>query len=598
MPDYIQIQSRDYWVKDSVWALIEPADDGVVRLYFINETFDEDETSEIFDELTFPSTETALEALRRNRFCRYAEETSMQESVFFRPPSPPFRRTTLHPNLLCSIFWTDIPVSEANILQKITTILKNPKFELEGAFTSGVRGRADPKYSAVRAERLRGLVKKGLLEEKMFSLAELMADSFDRKDGAEADPRISWRVTARHGDYYIHIMALDQGLSRFACCLQTSAEFENALGSHHSSFPGTRYEAGNLAEIENILDEIYAYFKRQDEHRREQDEQRRVQDRIDAIKKERKILQERMASAERKKTKLICIMVCIFVAVLIAYASSQELISGETGFGLIFITIMLVVVWYDFNEQEKKNREISRAVDEENERKAQAEERYRIYQENYQREDRAIKKRVLDELKAIARGEKRRLDPEALNAAKALQARQGEHPKTLQAWAPVMDDLRAETIKDADAIKRRLNELLYPDNLEDLEALKKRQVDALNKLASGGRPDREETLEVGKALREHYEIGRLQREQELAEAKREREKEEKKDKRFRASMEEMMRSSLRMHGLPEDMPLEEALIHMRARRLVRELEKKPVEERERFLRELENDANEASEKKK
>jgi hypothetical protein len=72
-------------------------------------------------------------------------------------------------------------------------------------------------------------------------------------------------------------MALDQGLSRFACCVQTSAEFEEGLGSEHRSYH-THYKAGNLAEIDHILDEIYANFKRQDEQRREQEKQRREQD--------------------------------------------------------------------------------------------------------------------------------------------------------------------------------------------------------------------------------------------------------------------------------------------------------------------------------
>jgi hypothetical protein len=69
MPDEIQIQSRDYWVKYDVWltwVLIDRADDGIVRVYFINDTLEND-AGEIFGELTFPSTEAALEALRRNR---------------------------------------------------------------------------------------------------------------------------------------------------------------------------------------------------------------------------------------------------------------------------------------------------------------------------------------------------------------------------------------------------------------------------------------------------------------------------------------------------------------------------------------------------
>jgi hypothetical protein len=508
MPDEIQIQSRDYWVKYDVWltwVLIDRADDGIVRVYFINDTLEND-AGEIFGELTFPSTEAALEALRRNRFCRYAEKTHMQSSSYFRPPSPPFRRTTLHPNLLYSIFWTDSPVSEANVLQTIAAMIKKyePGFELEGAFTNGVRGRADPQYSATRAERFRRQAAKNDLS---VSFMEAGADVMDGvyADGAEADPRVNWRVTARHDDYYIHIMALDQSLSRFACCLQTSAEFEEGLGSEHRS-QHTRYNTGNLAEIEHILDEIYGSFKRQEEQRREQEEQRREQDRLDAIEKERKIRQERLASAERRRNKLICILVCTIVAFLIAYASSQGWISGETGFTLIIVTIVLVVGWYAFNEQQKRDREYSRGIDEENERKGK--ESFRIYEENYQREERALRKRVLDDLKAVTRGDKRRLDPEAVEAAKKIMERQGvnpgmaeNYPEIVKPWTALIDDLSAETLENAKAIQDRLADLLYPETLEDVEALKRLQREGLEKISRGEKPSPEH-LEAAAALNE------------------------------------------------------------------------------------------------
>jgi hypothetical protein len=465
MPDQIQIRSRDYWVKYDVWltwVLVDPAGDGTVHAYFINEA-SENETSQIFAELTFPSAEAALEALQRNRFRRYPEKTYMQSSSYFRPPSPPFRRTTLHPNLLYSIFWTDSPVSEANVLQTIATMIKKyePRFKLEGAFTNGVRGRADPQYSATRAERFRRqAAKNGVSVSFMEAGADVMDSVF--ADGAEADPRINWRLTACHSDYYIHIMALDQALSRFACCLQTSTEFEEGLVSEHRS-RCTLYKTGNLAEIEKILDEIYATIKRQDEQRRKQDEQRREQDRIDAIERERKIRQERLESAERRRRKLICVLVCIIVVFLIGYASSQEWISKETGFTLIIATILLVVGWYGFNEQQKKIREYSRAIDEQNERKGKAEEKYRIYEENYQREEKALRKRVLDDLKAVARGDKRRLDSEAVEAAKKIMEGQGVNnpgmadlPEIVKPWTALIDAARWSLPSMAAAWSNRL----------------------------------------------------------------------------------------------------------------------------------------------
>jgi hypothetical protein len=81
---------------------------------------------------------------------------------------------------------------------------------------------------------------------------------------------------------------------------------------------------------------------------------------------------------------------------------------------LIFISILVVGAVYEFRKQDRKNRELNRAVEERIQREAAAKERSRIYNENYQREEKALRKRVVDDLKAIAHGDKRRLDPEAV----------------------------------------------------------------------------------------------------------------------------------------------------------------------------------------
>jgi hypothetical protein len=608
MPDQIQIRSRDYWVKDDVWltwVLVDPAGDGTVHAYFINEA-SENETSQIFAELTFPSAEAALEALQRNRFRRYAEKTYMQSSSYFRPPSPPFRRTTLHPNLLYSIFWTDSPVSEANVLQTIATMIEKyePGLKLEGAFTNGVRGRADPQYFATRAERFRRLaVKNGLSVSFMEAGTDVMHDATSA-DGAEADPRINWRLTACHGDYYIHIMALDQALSRFACCLQTSTEFEEGLVSEHRS-RCTLYKTGNLAEIAKILDEIYATIKRQDEQRCKQDEQRREQDRLDAIERERKIRQERLESAERRRRKLICALVCIIVVFLIGYASSQEWISKETGLTLIIATILLVVGWYGFNEQQKKIREYSRAIDEQNERKAKAEEKYRIYEENYQREEKALRKRVLDDLKAVARRDKRRLDSEAVEAAKKIMERQGvnnpgmaeKHPEIVKLWTALIDDLSAETLEDAKGIQDRLADLLYPETLEDVEALRSLQSEGLKKFSLGKKPNAEH-LDAAKALNEIWARDMRRRIEEEEAEERERARKRKQEKEQATLVDEMMKRSAkniaRMYGLPENafegMRPEEVAMHARFLRLSHKFAHLPAEEQKaRTLEELERE---------
>jgi hypothetical protein len=288
-------QAEDWWLKTSggpwqTWALIEAANDGSARVRFISET------SEEFGELHFTSFERAIDALRRNEFWRYLLADKRRQAIF-RPPSQPFRRV-VRPNLLYSIFWTDTPVSETEILQKISAMLQKyePGFKLEGAFVPGVRGRADPNFSATRAERLRLLAAKQHWSPQQALLAESSFIDDLRDDGPEADPRINWRVTARHGDSYIHIMALDQGLSRFACCLQTASQIEEGLESDFRS-PHRRYETGTLAEIDHLLDDLYATAKRDEEERRQQD-------RIDkAVAEERARWVKRLADEEAKRQR-------------------------------------------------------------------------------------------------------------------------------------------------------------------------------------------------------------------------------------------------------------------------------------------------------
>lgn len=94
MTEKIAIESRDFYVKvvgmlQQNWALIEPEQDGCVRIYFVTDT------SGVFDALTFSSEVDANAALRRNGFSRYADDQEMQS--FLRPPDPPFHSGS-HPN--------------------------------------------------------------------------------------------------------------------------------------------------------------------------------------------------------------------------------------------------------------------------------------------------------------------------------------------------------------------------------------------------------------------------------------------------------------------------------------------------------------------
>jgi hypothetical protein len=250
----------DWWYKIlwSTRAQLEAANDGSARVRFIRVTSDTGAGGEEFGELSFTSVESAVEGLRRNDFSRYRDDKVMQERPDRFPlPLPPFSHIE-RPNLLCSIFWTDIPVSETSILQKISAMLKKyePSFKLEGAFVPGVRGRADPNFRAAIEKRFPPLSLEANMIEMRFT---------DDRDGAKADPRFNWRVTVRHGGYYMHIMALNQSLSRFACCVQRPDQFE--VGPAYE-----RYETGTLAEIEPVLGDIYAqYLNREDEKRRQQE---------------------------------------------------------------------------------------------------------------------------------------------------------------------------------------------------------------------------------------------------------------------------------------------------------------------------------------
>ena len=96
MSDTVEIQSRDYWVKvvgmlEQNWALIETGDAACpdARVFFIGDT------SGVFDEMSFRSSDDATRALRRNGFTRYADDRALQSFVV--PPDPPFERSR-HPN--------------------------------------------------------------------------------------------------------------------------------------------------------------------------------------------------------------------------------------------------------------------------------------------------------------------------------------------------------------------------------------------------------------------------------------------------------------------------------------------------------------------
>jgi hypothetical protein len=94
MNGQVSINGTDFWVKvvemlQQNWALIDEEVGGSARALFISDT------SSVFDEMVFPSTSAAEQALRLNGFKRFAISADLQS--FLCPPTAPYRRAS-HPN--------------------------------------------------------------------------------------------------------------------------------------------------------------------------------------------------------------------------------------------------------------------------------------------------------------------------------------------------------------------------------------------------------------------------------------------------------------------------------------------------------------------
>jgi hypothetical protein len=88
-----EIQSRDYWFKiiaflQQNWALIDETPTGCTVFFF-------GDTSGVFDQLQYPSSAEAEQALHRNGFTRFADDKKAQG--FIAIPPPPFHEWP-HPN--------------------------------------------------------------------------------------------------------------------------------------------------------------------------------------------------------------------------------------------------------------------------------------------------------------------------------------------------------------------------------------------------------------------------------------------------------------------------------------------------------------------
>jgi len=93
--EYVNIKSRDYWVKvveflQHNWALIDKTPENTFKIFFFGDT------AGVFDELEFTSLAEATEALSRNGFDLYKEESKKFQNFIVRP-EPPFYKQP-HPN--------------------------------------------------------------------------------------------------------------------------------------------------------------------------------------------------------------------------------------------------------------------------------------------------------------------------------------------------------------------------------------------------------------------------------------------------------------------------------------------------------------------
>jgi hypothetical protein len=93
MTEEVSIESREYWFKiveflQQNWALVDPHERGAIA-WFIGDT------SGVFDQIVFSSTEEAFRALTRNSFRRFADDQKAQ--TMMGAPEPPFTRRA-HPN--------------------------------------------------------------------------------------------------------------------------------------------------------------------------------------------------------------------------------------------------------------------------------------------------------------------------------------------------------------------------------------------------------------------------------------------------------------------------------------------------------------------
>jgi hypothetical protein len=238
------------------------------------------------------------------------------------------------------------PTDEQRALSSIAALIKHyePHFDLQRSFTPGVLGCSDPRYPAIRSKWLDDLDRKRITPKGLL-IDDLRADlELSWQESEPADSRFNWRVTVRHGDYFIHIMAVDKNFERFAFSLQKEGDLEAGLTSDIPRPRPFSYQykvVDHLSELKPILDDLYASFKQQDERRR-----------IDkAVAEEREKWVERLAEeAKEKENRRLIIYAVAFIAVLVVvneyfHGVPGDVVSTAVGAGIGAFIGALLYFW-------------------------------------------------------------------------------------------------------------------------------------------------------------------------------------------------------------------------------------------------------------
>lgn len=229
-----------------------------------------------------------------------------------------------------------------------------------------------------------------------------------------------------------------------------------------------------------------------------------------------------------------------------------------------------------------KDENISRYLDEQAKRKEEGEKRWSEYNETREYIGKAVKRCLLEEIQEISDGKRLRISPHGLRAAAALASREG-HPDLAKAWAHLLEEL-GNDITNPQELHERINDLLYPETLEDVDALKRLVIQSVER-ATHGQKLSEEVFAANESLRRIRERDARKRQEERETKVEENRLEKERRAQYQSAMEEMTNSSLRnitrLLELPEDsfegIPLDEVVKHIR---VLREM---PLEERQSYI---------------